>query len=109
MVAVSELTMFGADELFARYRQECFEDRRLANPAAPQLPFDHCLALSREVCHGFAQWSHLGLRTPSNEGRSADDRERYRVHRFDPRTLRPLPRAFAVPAIRHRCRAPCPG
>ena len=53
MVAIGEMRIVGADELFARHGAKRVEDALFADPAALQLPLDHRLALGGEVCHGF--------------------------------------------------------
>ena len=46
------------DERLARHRAEGVENRRLADPAASELPLDHRLALRCEVCHGLGSYQN---------------------------------------------------
>jgi hypothetical protein len=53
MVAISEVAIFARKELLARNCAEGFEDFRVGDSAAFDLPLDHRFALGGEVCEGF--------------------------------------------------------
>src|SRR4051812_665439 len=68
MVAMREVRIFRADEFLARNLAERVEDMPVGDPAAFQLPLDHCLALGGIVCHGCGHRAHLGWGNPQAHG-----------------------------------------
>src|SRR5689334_5280597 len=107
MVAIGEMGMLLVDEFLARNREKRVEDRLFRDSAPLELALDHLLAVGFEVCHCDGHWSTSGLseNPPAREAVPPDDLNRYGFRRFDPRPLRPLHGASAVPALCRRSRA----